>query len=160
MSNSPRQPYVVVGVITDQPDEVVIQAGIIAEHFDAELVCATVDTSSNLTTSAQDRITPIAFAETVPTRRNGSVEPDFADRLVHLLSRTTVHWHLESLAGEPAHQLALLADELDAVCIVVGTRHPGFRSSAREFFTGSVAIRDPALTHPARTETTVGVTIP
>jgi len=53
-------------------------------------------------------------------------------------------WSFRMLAGEPAHELAMLAARLDARMIAVGTRKRGVRRRVEEFFTGSVAVQ---LTH-------------
>lgn len=137
---SPRTPHVIVGVIPDQPDSVIATAATFAEHFHADLVCASVD----------------AGRYTVDTRPDGSVlsmsiDPDLADEAVEVfdpelrasiaavLEDRGVRWSVRALAGGPAQELARLADELDAAMIVVGTREPGMKGSLHEFFNGSVA---------------------
>ncbi|MCX7520861.1 universal stress protein [Microbacterium sp. STN6] len=51
-----------------------------------------------------------------------------------------MHRALRQLVGDPARALAHLANELGACLIVVGTRLPGIRAGAHEFFAGSVAV--------------------
>lgn len=135
-----HQSHIVVGVVPDQPDDVIAAAATFAEHFSADLVCAFVDTGRY----------------TVDTRPDGTVvslsnDPDLADEAVEVFDpglRSTlaavledrgVSWSVRALAGGAAQELARLADELDAAMIVVGTREPGIRGSLHEFFNGSVA---------------------
>ncbi|MFV0285321.1 MAG: universal stress protein, partial [Demequina sp.] len=56
-----------------------------------------------------------------------------------VLNEAGVQWSTRALAGLPSQQLADVADEVDAVLIVVGTREPGLRGTLHEFFSGSVA---------------------
>lgn len=47
---------------------------------------------------------------------------------------------LVETVGNPATEIARLAERLDARMIVVGTREPGLAHHVAEFFTGSVAV--------------------
>lgn len=125
-----------------QPDHVVRQAAEVASKLGAQLVIATVD--------------PIRYE--VRRNQDGSVvasdiDPDLADEeitekfdqnlaqhLADVVEPAHVRYSFRALAGEPARELARLADELDAFAIVVGTRKPGLRASAHDFFSGSVAV--------------------
>lgn len=60
--------------------------------------------------------------------------------LQRLMADETVTWRVEHLGGDPSRELARLADCLDAVMIVVGTRQAGLRGRVAEFFNGSVAV--------------------
>jgi len=51
------------------------------------------------------------------------------------------------LAGDAAHALTELADQVNAEFIIVGTRKPGVRRSMHEFFDGSVGARLAHLQH-------------
>jgi nucleotide-binding universal stress UspA family protein len=143
--NSERQRYVVAGVVPGQPDEVVQRAADLSSLLNAELVCANVDITRYTVEELSDG--SVAAFPVDPDQAevaNDEFDPVLSDRLEHLLAGRPVKWSLRALAGEPAYELGHLADELDATFIVVGTRRHGFRSSAREFFTGSVAVH---LTH-------------
>jgi nucleotide-binding universal stress UspA family protein len=65
-------------------------------------------------------------------------DPDAESAIAKTLAGTGVRWTVRALAGGPAVELARLADELDAIMIVVGTRQAGFRGTLHEFFSGSV----------------------
>lgn len=138
---TPSGPVIVVGVVANQPDEVLLQAASFAQHFKAELVCASVDITRYTVDELPDGsvsafpIDPDA-AEVV----HEEFDPELAARVKSLLDGIDVKWSLRALAGEPAHELSRIAEELNAALIVVGTRHEGFRGGVREFFTGSVAV--------------------
>jgi nucleotide-binding universal stress UspA family protein len=135
-----RTKHIVVGVVNNQPPAVLAAAATFAEHFNADLVCASVNSGRY----------------TIGTRPDGtvvslSIDPDVADETVEVfnprlrsaiaaaLEDRGVLWSARALAGGEAQELARLADTLDAAMIVVGTREPGFKGSLHEFFNGSVA---------------------
>lgn len=135
-TNSTRS-VIIVGVHPGQPDDVLLQAMRFAERLDAELVCATVSEPLPVVTA------PVLIGAETEVDIVGSseeFEPDFADHLIHLLSRSEVPRSLRKLSGDPAQELGRLAEELNAKLIIVGTRQTGLRASAHEFFTGSVAV--------------------
>lgn len=133
--------YVIVGVMPGQPDAVVLEAAVFAAHFQAELVCATVEPG---------RYVVDEFAD--GTIVSLPVDPDLLDldeegfsvalraQLTTLLDGRNLVWSTRAVAGDPARALAHLADTLDAAMIVVGTRERGMRASMQEFFGGSVAV--------------------
>ncbi|QDZ14339.1 universal stress protein [Humibacter ginsenosidimutans] len=135
------RPRLVVGVVREQPDDVVREAIRFAEMLGASLEIATVDPTSYTTGHNPDgsvaafSIDPDS-AELITEEFN----PDFAAHLGTILESAGVPWKLHALAGDPAHELARLAHEMDALAIVVGTRKPGLRTTAHEFFNGSVAV--------------------
>jgi nucleotide-binding universal stress UspA family protein len=63
------------------------------------------------------------------------------------LARSPVTWRWEERFGPAAHELAALADEVDAACIVLGAPHHGLLHALARLAEGSVAGR---LTHQAR----------
>jgi nucleotide-binding universal stress UspA family protein len=133
--------YVVVGVVPGQSDKVVTDAAALAERLGAELVCANVDITRYTIEELPDG--SVAAFPVDPDQAeimHDEFDPALTERITHLLEGRTLRWSTRALAGEPAAELARLAEELDAWLIVVGTRGPGFRASAREFFTGSVAV--------------------
>jgi nucleotide-binding universal stress UspA family protein len=140
-ASSPGHTTIVVGVLPGQPDDVVLQAALFAKRFNAELICANVDVTRYTVEELSDGSVsafPIDPDQAEVVREE--IDPAFATQLEHLLSHQEIAWSFRELAGEPARELARLADHVNAECIVVGTRHAGFRASAREFFTGSVAV--------------------
>lgn len=134
--------HIVVGVIPVGPRSVIAQAAHFAAAFDAELICAHVDTSRYPVAETPDG-TEIAasidpdLADEAPL----TFDPDLEAAVADVLAGTSVRWSTRALAGGPAAELARLADELDAVMIVIGTRQAGFRGTMHEFFSGSVAVQ-------------------
>lgn len=133
---------IVVGVVPDQPDVVVATAARWAANTGAQLVCAWVD-AARYTVDEREDGTVVAFPvdpdqadETVET-----VTPELRRAVAAAVGDHGVSWSIRALAGAPAQELAHLADELDAVMIVVGTREPGLMGSVRQFFNGSVAVQ-------------------
>lgn len=134
---------IVVGVVPGQPSTVVTKAAEFAVHFDADLVCASVDASRYTIAREPDgRV----VAMPIDSDLADDIVEEFDQSLHALISETLtshrgVHWSVRALAGGPAQELARLAEELDAAMIVVGTRDPGIRGSLHEFFNGSVAVQ-------------------
>lgn len=133
--------FIVVGVVPRQPNDVVVAAATIATKFNAELVCAHVDQGRYLASEAADgTVSSLSFNPDVPELVREVFDQSLTEQVDKALSGTDVAWSVRELAGDPAGELARLANEVDAVLIVVGTRHPGFGGSVREFFSGSVAV--------------------
>ncbi|MFC4242889.1 universal stress protein [Gryllotalpicola reticulitermitis] len=147
MTDTPasRHSSLVVGLVKDKdqrPDDVIRQAIVFAQKFDAELVIATVDPTHYEVRRNPDGsvvawdIDPDLQDEEVTEQFDAS----FAAHVRSLLDPSGVSYSLRALAGEPAHELAKVAHELDSEAIIVGTRKQGIRTTAHEFFTGSVAV--------------------
>lgn len=60
---------------------------------------------------------------------------------VYLETCPDVDWEFRYRAGNPDRELAHLAHSTSAAAIVVGTRAPGFRWTAKEWLDGSVALQ-------------------
>lgn len=140
MSGDRTPAMVVVGVQAGQAGTLVDVAARIAYRFGAALVCVTVDPSL---LSAGTRPDSSEIVEAIDPDSADSTPlalPD-ADRIA--LDRAAVQHgvHVEILTrvGDPARALARVAEERDAVMIVVGTRTG--RRRVAEFFNGSVAAR-------------------
>lgn len=132
---------VVVGVVPDQPDQVVLRAADFATHFNAVLVCASVDVTRYTVDELEDgSVSAFPIDPDVAEVIHEEFDPGLHTRIEQVLKGIDVQWTTRALAGETAHELSRLAEELDSALIVVGTRHEGFRGSLREFFTGSVAV--------------------
>lgn len=139
--------YVIVGVVPGQDPAVLTSAAEVADVFDAELVCAWVDESRDEV--GRDDSSPGCDV----TIYAASIDPDLADTapleldaalrtdIARILDGTDVPYTVRARAGGAYRELTRLADELDAVMIVVGTRKPGFRGAMHEFFSGSVAVQ-------------------
>lgn len=138
---SSAKAHIVVGVVPHQPSDVVVSAATIATKFDAELVCAHVDQGRYLASEAADgTVSSFSFNPDVPELVREVFDQNLTDQVGKALKGTDVAWSVRELAGDPAGELSRLAEEVNAVLIVVGTRHPGFGGSMREFFSGSVAV--------------------
>jgi len=125
-----------------QHDHVVRQAADFAARLRARLIVATVDPTRYEVRRGQDG--SVVASEIDPDLANEEVteqfDPTLADHVARILAASSVPCSFHALAGDPARELAQLAEELDALAIVVGTRKPGLRASAHDFFNGSVAV--------------------
>ncbi|GAB3564821.1 universal stress protein [Spelaeicoccus albus] len=123
---------IVVGVHPGQPVDVVRTAAAFAHDLGAVLICAFVD----VTQFGQDGdLRPID-----PDTESDGDARELRERLDAVLADVEANWDFQVLGGNPAEALALLAADLGAYSIVVGTRHRGLRAGALEFFGGSVAV--------------------
>lgn len=141
MSNDHPSRYVVAGVTPGQSEAVLLHAARFARHFDASLVCASVDLMSYVVTEHPDG--------SVDSR---PIDPDCADwnttvfdrglaqHIHQVLRNEPVELIFRELAGDCAHALGRLAETLQAEMIVVGSRHHGIRSGISEYLGGSVAV--------------------
>jgi nucleotide-binding universal stress UspA family protein len=131
---------VVVGVQAGQVRDVVTVAAQIAERFAVPLVCVTVDPallSAGNRADGSEIIEPLdpdsadARPVDLPDADRGVIDQIAAARSVQAFVLTEV--------GDPARALAAVAEERDAVMIVIGTQTG--RRRITEFFNGSVAAR-------------------
>lgn len=140
MNDSPEQ--IVVGIVDDQPAEVLATAAEYAERFDAELILAYVDDSRHTVeirpdgTVASMPLDPDIVAEAAP-----ELDPELRSRIAGVLAGRDVTWSTRVLSGGPSQELSHLAEAVDAVMIIVGVRKAGIKGSLHEFFNGSVAIQ-------------------
>lgn len=132
---------VVVGILPEQPLWVVQVAAEYAKAFDAELVCVGVDAARYAYQELPDG-----------TLLSSPIDPDLLavgplfskERLAEIdevIAPLGVRWSIRELVGVAATALMTVADEVDALMIVVGTRPGGFRGALRVALTGSVALR-------------------
>jgi nucleotide-binding universal stress UspA family protein len=132
---------VVVGILPEQPLWVVQVAAEYAKSFDAELVCVAADA------------TRYAYQELPDgTLLSAPIDPDLAaaepmfseERLAAIgsvLSPSGVRWSMRELIGIATDALIQVAEEENALMIVVGARPGGLRGALRNVLTGSVAVR-------------------
>jgi nucleotide-binding universal stress UspA family protein len=133
---------IVVGVVPRQPVAVVTEAALFAERFDAELVCATVDTSRYTVSREPDgTVVATSFDPDLADETVEEFDPALRATIADVLDKRALRWSVRALAGNPAEELAGLADEMGAAMIVVGTREAGMRGSLHEFFNGSAAVQ-------------------
>lgn len=132
--------HILVGVCLDKPEVVAAAAAEFAERFDADLVFVRVDPARYPMDALPDgTVVSLPMDPDVTEQTVEQFDPDLEQSLAQAMSSRSVSWSTRALAGDPAVELARLADDLDAAMIVVGTRRPGITSAAREFFNGSVA---------------------
>jgi len=132
---------VIVGVTRHQPDAVALEAAVFARHFQAELVCASVDSSRYMVSESPDgSMTSLPFDPDLPDLTPTGFDPRLEARLAAALKDQGVVWSTRALAGDPARALGHLAETLGASMIVVGTREPTARHGLQSFFGGSVAV--------------------
>lgn len=131
----------VVGVVPGQSDAVLIEAMRFAAMLSAELVLASVDPTSYTTAhNADGTVSAFPIDPDSADLVTEEFDPRLAEHVTAILEPSGLSWSLRALAGDPAHELARLAHEIDALAIVVGTRKRGLRTTAHEFFNGSVAV--------------------
>jgi nucleotide-binding universal stress UspA family protein len=136
----PDPDVILVGVVPRQLPHVLEKAAEFASKFDAMLVCARVDPSRYLVERFTDgRFTSMPIDPDIADLRVELFDESLRDRIAAILEPTGIRWSVQPLVGDPSHELAALADRVDALMIVVGTRSPGFRGTLQEFFNGSVA---------------------
>jgi nucleotide-binding universal stress UspA family protein len=144
MASAPRSQNnatVLVAVTRKQTPEVIVQAAHIAALTGADLICANVEVTHYTLEVRSDQLVsagPIAAEQDAPAEE--VFDHDFAERIAAALTGTEVRWSLRELTGEPAHELARLADEVDAQLIVVGSHQAGLSAATRERLSGSVAM--------------------
>ena len=135
-------PPIVVGVMSGQPDAVVLAASEIATQFGAELICAAVDPSRYTLEELSDgSVTSASFDPDVNEPAIAEFDPGLRAQLERVLHGRPVSWSTRALAGDPAQALGHLAGTVRALLIVVGSRAPTIRHSFRSIFTGSTAVR-------------------
>jgi len=148
MSTSPENPAqtIIVGVDQDQAQVVVAETAKLAALLGARVVCVNVQSGRFIT----QRL-PESLGDSGPAGGfDDGNEPDnvFPPALeAHLESVFTsagVSWEALELEGDPAKTLSRVAEEYNALMIVVGTRRKGMRSRMEQFIDGSIAVN---LTH-------------
>lgn len=133
-------PVIIVGVTSSTPPFVLDTALRYARAFDAEIVAAYVDQSRYVTTAADGTNVSMPIDPDLADDDERVIPPE-VDALTHARWGADVRWSIRLLAGDAATALASLADQVDAVMIVVGTRRPTMQGTLAEFFNGSVAVR-------------------
>jgi nucleotide-binding universal stress UspA family protein len=130
---------IVVGVTPSTPAVVLDAAVRYADAFNAELICAYVDQSRYVTTTRDGSQVSMSIDSDLVDE--GGRIPDAVTQMVLSRWEGRARWSARLLAGDPATALAGLADEVDAVMLVVGTRAATIHATLAEFFSGSVAVR-------------------
>lgn len=133
--------HIVVGVELDEDSAVLRQAAVFAHHFDAALVCVISDPSRYAANEAPDgTVTSLDIdPDQAEYERRETFDQKLRAQVEAVLGSEGIEWTPRAMAGDPAVQLAHVADEVDAAMIIVGTHRPGRWGSMREFLNGSVA---------------------
>lgn len=147
---------IVVAVFPGIPVRLVDAALEHAKAFGSSLVMAYVD-ESRVPVGDGSASTPlIPDDERTPFQVR---EADLRGALSAVMARhPEVPWEFRYLAGLTDRELAHLAHSVDAGAFIVGTKAPGFRWQAKEWFDGSVAVqlsrrqRRPVIIVPLRGE--------
>lgn len=139
---SSAAPPIVVGIVADQPAEVLITAMTYAEQFGAELICAHVD-DSRYTVEVRPDGSILSMPLDPDTTAEASAEFDshLQAQIASALDGFEPGWSTRALAGSPEQELSRLAEAVDAQMIIVGVRRAGIKGSLHEFFNGSVAVQ-------------------
>ncbi|MBG6237555.1 nucleotide-binding universal stress UspA family protein [Mycetocola sp. CAN_C7] len=136
----PNPNVIIVGVVDGQPRIVLEQAVEFARRFDAMLLCASVDPSRYLVERFSDGLfTSMPIDPEIQDLRVEKFDEHLRKQIATVLEPAGVPWSVHPLVGDPSSELIALADRVDAILLVVGTRSPGFRGTLQEFFNGSVA---------------------
>ena len=129
---------IVVGIDAGQADAVVLVAAELAARLDADLVCVVVDESSYTITDRDGRAV-VAPIDPDAVDDGPSPADTAAEHLHAVLDRVTTGWSVRAITGDPAAGLAAVAQDVDALMIVLGTNRRTVARSVREFFAGSIA---------------------
>ena len=138
-SPAPSASPLVVGVVSDVPDVVITEAAKLAEELHATLVFAVVEPLRySISTLPDGSVLSMPLEPDSAEPQEETFDLDLAARIRSLVPDARAE--LVARAGDPAIELARLAEERDARAIAVGTRKPGFRASLEEFLAGSIAV--------------------
>lgn len=139
---SPRPRGVLVAAISGNTAPLVLrEATDLAAALSTDVLAVHVDPSRRVVARHPD-----GTVDSVPIDPDADDQPDTraADalrRVVDHLPHSSATVTLVTTAGDPAEEIARLAEHFHARLIVVGTREPGLAHHLAEFFTGSVAAR-------------------
>lgn len=129
----------IVGVVADVPDVVIIEAASVAAEWGTPIVFATVEPLRySISTLPDGSVLSMPLDPDVADTQQETFDPDLIARINALAPDTDAEF--VARAGDPAIELARLADERNARAIAVGTRKPGFRASLEEFLAGSIGV--------------------
>ncbi|MEA5455409.1 universal stress protein [Sinomonas sp. JGH33] len=130
---------IVAGVVPGQGLAVVHRAVDLAHGLGVSLVFAYSDPTSLEEAEPGGRVAVVPIDPDAADDDAVQIRSDLAEGLRAELAGSGVEWRLVVTAGEPAHALASLAEELNASAIVVGTRESGLAHRLEERLAGSVA---------------------
>ncbi len=121
------------------PDVVITEAASLAAELRTPIVFATVEALRySISTLPDGSVLSMPLEPDVAEAQEETFDPQLVSRINALVPHARPEF--VARAGDPAIELARLADERDARAIAVGTRKPGFRASLEEFLAGSIAV--------------------
>ncbi|QHC57417.1 universal stress protein [Rathayibacter sp. VKM Ac-2760] len=135
---------IVVGVQADQPEAVIQEALRFAVRFGGRLEFVQVDTGRYVIDGQFGEDPLVERSMPLDSDAADSSEDPFDPAILERLDRIVgdrVPWQTHQMAGDVAHALATLADRVDAVMIIVGTKEPSLRRTVQEVFSGAVGAR-------------------
>ncbi|MBB6405485.1 universal stress protein [Arthrobacter sp. AZCC_0090] len=138
-SFSGRVPLV-LGVLPGQHPHVLQTALDLALHLAAPLVCAYVDEASYLV--EWDPAKETHRVSLHPGKVDAdimAVQNELRSRINEATAAGAVDWTLRTLAGDPAHAISRLAEDVQASMIILGCPEPGLGHRISEALNGSVA---------------------
>lgn len=132
---------VLLGVVPDQPQEVLQRGADLAHNLGVKLICAYVDITTYLT-DEPDEWTQAATGGTAGLDDDAEgVSTSIRERLQTILDGSGLRWSFLTLTGNPTRALAQLAESAAASHIVVGTREPDLGTRLEHLLVGSVAVQ-------------------
>lgn len=132
---------IVVGVLPEQPLWVLQVAAEYAASFDAELICVAADSARYAYQELPDGSLLTAPIDPDLAAMGPMLSEDRVEEIRAVLAPSGVRWSIRETVGLAADALMEVAEQEDALMIVVGTRPGGFRGLLRNVLTGSVALR-------------------
>ncbi|WP_313812236.1 universal stress protein [Glutamicibacter sp.] len=133
---------IIVGVYPGQDQRVLEQAARLAEQMGAALICVWVDPTRYTVDRLADGTVVSSPIDPDSTGHSAQVmPPELFGRFETLLNSYNISWEVRARAGNASFELGLLADDLDARLIVLGSRERSLRTSLHELLNGSVAVR-------------------
>lgn len=132
---------VVVGILPEQPLWVVQVAADYARAFDAELVCVAADAARYAYQELPDGTLLSSPIDPDLTALGPLFSPERLAEIGEVLAPSGVRWSMREPIGIATDALIEVADQEDALMIVVGARPGGLRGALRGIIAGSVALR-------------------
>lgn len=140
-ASAPKTPVLLVGVQPEQASTVALAAAKLATQLGASVLCVHVQSGRLVTTRLPQTLPDAQTSAPDESEDAATVFPaELHQHLSSVFDQASVSWSARELEGDPAKALSLVAEDVDAVMIVVGTRRQGLRSKMAEFIDGSVAV--------------------
>lgn len=139
MSPSASAATIVVGVVPDQPVDVLLTAADFARRFGADLLCVRVESASITAGGVDGTWVSVPVDPRIEEEFRVALDVQLREQVTEALKGRELTWSSRAVMGVPSLELSAIADEVDAAMIVLGTREPGIRGTLHELVNGSVA---------------------